>query len=160
MVTEFAIPTLASNPTAITAGPDGALWFVESSTGWIGRITTSGETGTCTPNSQTLCLSGGRFQVTASYRNPRQSGPAAARNLSNSSGFFTFDNPDSVELVVKVLDACTIGSGFWVFAAGLTDQEVLLTVTDTATDKARTYANPLGTKFVTVTDTSAFFACP
>jgi virginiamycin B lyase len=33
---------LASAPTAITAGPDGALWFTESEPGRIGRILTSG----------------------------------------------------------------------------------------------------------------------
>ena len=98
--------------------------------------------------------------MTATYRNPFQAGSATASALSDSSGVFTFDNPDSVELVVKVLDACGIGSGFWVFAAGLTDQEVFLTVIDTKTNEVRTYANPIGTKFVTVTDTAAFSTCP
>jgi streptogramin lyase len=40
--TEFSIPTANSVPLAITAGPDGALWFVEQSGGNIGRITTAG----------------------------------------------------------------------------------------------------------------------
>jgi virginiamycin B lyase len=39
---DFTIPTGASIPVGITAGPDGALWFTESSPGKIGRITTSG----------------------------------------------------------------------------------------------------------------------
>ena len=50
--------------------------------------------------------------MTAIYRSPFASGAATAAGLSDSSGLFTFDNPDSVELVVKVLDACGIGSGF------------------------------------------------
>ena len=41
-ITEFAIPTPNSGPAGITAGPDGALWFTESSTNKIGRITTDG----------------------------------------------------------------------------------------------------------------------
>ncbi|MCW2986225.1 MAG: vgb3, partial [Conexibacter sp.] len=41
-LTEFALPTGASNPTAITVGPDGALWFTEASSNKIGRITTAG----------------------------------------------------------------------------------------------------------------------
>jgi streptogramin lyase len=159
-ITEFSI-SAASHPVDIVAGPDGALWFTDSSTNAIGRITIPGAAdGPCLSDVHSLCLSGGRFRATATFSNPHGSGAASAASLSNSSGFFTFDNPDSVELVVKVLDACSIGSGFWVFAAGLTDQEVLLTVTDTATDEVRTYANPLGTKFVTVTDTAAFSTCP
>ena len=39
-ITEYATPTLNSQPTGITAGPDGALWFTE--TDKIGRITTAG----------------------------------------------------------------------------------------------------------------------
>jgi virginiamycin B lyase len=39
---DFTIPTGASIPTGIIAGPDGALWFTESSTNKIGRVTTSG----------------------------------------------------------------------------------------------------------------------
>ena len=41
-ITEFAILTASSNPTAITAGPDGALWFTERGANKIGRITPAG----------------------------------------------------------------------------------------------------------------------
>ena len=41
--TEFILPTAASRPSAITTGPDGALWFTESVSGKIGRITTDGK---------------------------------------------------------------------------------------------------------------------
>jgi streptogramin lyase len=39
-ITEYQVPTLGSSPTNIAAGPDGALWFTQSSK--IGRITTAG----------------------------------------------------------------------------------------------------------------------
>jgi streptogramin lyase len=39
---QFAIPTNASQPSALTEGPDGALWFTESNGSRIGRITTAG----------------------------------------------------------------------------------------------------------------------
>lgn len=42
VVTEFAIPTAASDSYNIAAGPDGALWFTEEAGNKIGRITTSG----------------------------------------------------------------------------------------------------------------------
>jgi virginiamycin B lyase len=41
-IQEFSIPTAASQPTAITTGPDGNLWFTESAANQIGRITPSG----------------------------------------------------------------------------------------------------------------------
>ena len=40
--TEYTVPTAASAPVIIAAGPDGALWFTEISASKIGRITTAG----------------------------------------------------------------------------------------------------------------------
>jgi len=41
-ITEFPVPTAGSGVTYIAPGPDGNLWFTESSVGKIGRITTAG----------------------------------------------------------------------------------------------------------------------
>ena len=41
-ILEYAAPTPSGGPQYITAGPDGNLWFTESSAGKIGRITTGG----------------------------------------------------------------------------------------------------------------------
>jgi virginiamycin B lyase len=43
-VSEFTVPTASSVPAGITAGPDGALWFTETGSNKIGRITTTGTT--------------------------------------------------------------------------------------------------------------------
>ena len=37
-ITEYSIPTVDVSPYAITAGPDGNLWFTESSQNKIGKI--------------------------------------------------------------------------------------------------------------------------
>jgi virginiamycin B lyase len=42
VITEFPIPTAASSPYSIAAGPDGNLWFTESDGNRIGRISTAG----------------------------------------------------------------------------------------------------------------------
>ena len=42
-VTEFSIPTAESAPYDIAAGPDGNLWFTESGSYQIGRITPTGQ---------------------------------------------------------------------------------------------------------------------
>ncbi len=41
-ITEFPLPAPGSAPFGITLGPDGKVWFTESSGNKIGRITTSG----------------------------------------------------------------------------------------------------------------------
>jgi streptogramin lyase len=41
-IIEYTVPTANSGVSTIAAGPDGALWFVESQAGEVGRITTAG----------------------------------------------------------------------------------------------------------------------
>ena len=41
-ISEFPIPTSSSSPFAITAGPDGNLWYTEDTANRIGQITPSG----------------------------------------------------------------------------------------------------------------------
>ena len=78
------------------------------------------------------------------------------------SGLFYFFDADNWEMLIQVLNACGNPdfNNYWVFAAGLTNVEVTLTVTDTQSDVTKTYTNPLGTPFQPITDTSAFATCP
>ena len=71
--------------------------------------------------------------------------------------FFT---PNNWEMLVKVLDGCSLNGHFWVFAAATTDVEYVLRVTDMQTGAVREYSNPLGNAAAAITDTSAFSACP
>lgn len=113
------------------------------------------------PDAKTLCLSGGRFQVRADFRTPDgSSGSATAVGLTPDTGYFWFFNPENIEMVIKVLNGCGLNARFWVFAAGLTNVEVTLTVTDTQNGRVKTYLNPLNTAFVPIQDTSAFSTCP
>ena len=116
--------------------------------------------GPCVPNATTLCLHGGRFKVTTTWtRTNGDSGSGTGVTLTDDSAYFWFFSPDNVELVVKVLDACPNAQRFWVFAGGLTNVEVRMTVVDTDTGAVRIYDNPLGTAYVPLQDTNAF-ACP
>ena len=85
----------------------------------------------CGPLGDVLCLNDGRFQVSANWRTADASGRAHVVQLTNDTGYLWFFNPDNVEVVVKVLDACEPFGRFWVFAGGLTNVEVDLSVTDT-----------------------------
>jgi hypothetical protein len=120
-----------------------------------------GTPSTCAPGATTLCLNGGRFQVTTNYSTAAgQSGAGMAVSLTSDSGYFWFFNSANIELVVKVLDACALTPPhFWVFAGGLTNVAVTLDVLDTQTGAEKIYQNPLGTPFAPIQDTSAF-SCP
>jgi hypothetical protein len=120
--------------------------------------------GFCQPSPTVLCLNGGRFAVEARWTTREgETGPGNAVNLpqADDSGYFWFFDEDNTEVLVKVLDGCnTTFNSFWVFAAGLTNVEVVLTVTDTVSTQQKTYTNPLRTPFQPIQDTRAFSTCP
>ena len=134
-----------------------------------GMQTTSGTPGiagqetaaACTePNDAVLCLNGGRFKTEVTWRTSSgTTGAGHGIKLTNDSGYFWFFNNQNVEMIVKVLNACSIGSNLWVFASGLTNVQVTLKITDSTTGKTRTYSNPNGLAFLPIQDTSAF-VCP
>jgi hypothetical protein len=115
----------------------------------------------CAADSDSLCLAGNRFQVEVQFlTGGGQSGNGQATTLTQDTGYFWFFNPDNVEIVVKVLNACSISDRFWVFAAGLTDVEAKITVIDSNTGERQEYFNSLGTAFAPIQDTNAFATCP
>jgi CSLREA domain-containing protein len=117
-------------------------------------------TAACVSGGNTLCLNNGRFKVTANWQTSTANGAGTAIPLTGESGYFWFFDPGNVELVVKVLNGCGVNNRYWVYAAGLTDQRVDLTVTDTQTGQVKTYNNPLHQVFRTITDSGAFATCP
>ncbi|HKV10460.1 MAG TPA: hypothetical protein VJ725_20130 [Thermoanaerobaculia bacterium] len=115
--------------------------------------------GTCTASATRLCLNGGRFAVDARWTRPDGgSDLGRAVSLTPDTGYFWFFDSANVEMVIKVIDGCGVNNRFWVFAGGLTDVRVRITVTDTATGAVQSYTNPQGTAFRPIQDTGAF-AC-
>jgi hypothetical protein len=112
----------------------------------------------CADGPQTLCLGAGdRFEVRTAWATaPGGSGAGQRRELTVDTGFFWFFKETNVETMVKVLDGCGVNGRYWVFAAGLTNVEVVLTVRDAETGALRTYRNELDTPFQPVQDTAAF----
>jgi hypothetical protein len=119
-----------------------------------------GPAGPCTPDAATMCLNGGRFAVNVSFETDEgELGEGQAVPLTADSGYFWFFNAANIELVVKVLQACSFNQHHWVFAGGLTNVEIVMTVTDTQTGVQKVYANTLGEAFQPLQDTGAF-SCP
>ena len=137
-------------------------FVTELATGKIRRVTLGNVLAPlpCTPGSNSVCLNGGRFQVSAAWRSATAQGIATPVGLTDTTAHFWFFSPDNVEVFVKVVRGCAFNNRFWVFAGGMTNVEVTLTVTDMQTGEVKTYTNPLNTPFAPIQDTSAFGGCP
>jgi hypothetical protein len=120
-------------------------------------------TPTCFPNDTTLCVGNGRFSVRATFdAGASGSGQAHAVALTGDTGYLWFFSDTNVEAVIKVLDGCVVNHHFWVFAGGLTNVEVTMTVTDvqSQTNNVKVYKNPANTTFLPIQDVNAFATCP
>jgi hypothetical protein len=103
--------------------------------------------------ADTLCLLNGRFRVTATWENQFNGASGAAHvprrnnalpaSFYNLSGFLYFDDPNNIELIVKILD---FGSEnvIKVFYGQLTNLRFTISVTDTRTNQTKTYQNTAG----------------
>ncbi len=95
----------------------------------VTATTWTAETARCAEDDF-LCL--GRFQVEVAWEDGEgRTGRGMAERLTARSGDFWFFEPANIELVVKVLDGCSINGHRWVVMGGLTDVGVEITVRDT-----------------------------
>ena len=121
-----------------------------------------GGTDECVADGDTMCLNDGRFKVEVEW-NDGGSGSGFGNVASAGtpdSGLIYFFDPNNWEMLIKVLDACSINNHFWVFAAATTDLGYTLTVTDTESGAVRTYTNAAGSPAPATTDGTAFATCP
>jgi pseudomonalisin len=154
--------------TGYTAGPGydqttglGSVDAQKLLSQWPGSSIGTGTPAPCVASATTLCLLGGRFGVSAAF-NAGASGSGAAQvvSLTDDTGYLWFFDAANVETVIKVLDGCGLGGHYWVFAGGLTNVNVVITVTDSQTGDFKTYSNPQGVAFQPLQDTAAFSTCP
>ncbi|MEM7588078.1 MAG: Calx-beta domain-containing protein [Acidobacteriota bacterium] len=119
---------------------------------------------TCTPSEQVLCLQDGRFKVEVDWLTVEgNSGFGTQQPLSNSSGLFWFFSPDNFEMILKVLNGCSITGleAYWVFIAATTNVEYRVRVTDTQTGLIQEYTNPQSQAALPVQDVTTFrSSCP
>ena len=124
-------------------------------------FTATGSPSACTPGATTMCLGPeGRFQVQADYKDyDGNVGQGKVHKLTDLSGYLTFSDSSSVELVAKFVSFCSGEAPNWsIYASGLTDLEVTFKVTDTKTGLSREYRNELGSRFCMIGDGA--FTCP
>jgi sugar lactone lactonase YvrE len=159
--------------SAVGAGTDPAPLAVASSRVLTAPPARASETHPATPfdspacvtDANTLCIDS-RFRVTIDYRTVQGGGlsgkgrsiPLASLGVT-SGGLFWFFSADNPEMLVKVLDGCSVNFKHWLFYSAGTDLGLTVIVTDTATGETRTYTNPDLTAAAPVQDLNAF-GCP
>ncbi|MYF96196.1 MAG: hypothetical protein F4210_11960 [Holophagales bacterium] len=114
--------------------------------------------GTCVAGLHTRCLQDSRYSVTVDWWRSDGTGgtglvvPAGTDN----SGLFSFFDANNWEILVKVLDGCSVNGQVWVYAASTTDLGYAIRATDTVTGTTREYRNEPGMPAGAVTDGTAF----
>jgi hypothetical protein len=123
--------------------------------------------GSCVPSSTTLCIDNqpgdGRFSISVSFQSSNQSGNGTAIALAplgvSEGGLFWFFSSTNPEMLVKIINACSLSNTFWFFESAGTNVAFTITLTDTQTRQTRTYTNALNTAAPPIQDTSAL-PCP
>ncbi len=116
--------------------------------------------GRCEAGPTTLCLGSGRFSlgIEASTLDGERHEGLVAREGTERAGLFHFFDPENWEVLVKVLDGCSINGHHWVFAASATDMGLDLRVADAVTGAAKRYGTTAGQPAPAIVDTEAL-AC-
>jgi hypothetical protein len=123
--------------------------------------------GSCAASAQTLCIDDQagdhRFAVEVTVDTAAAGGvhaPATAIPLASlgvdQGGIFWFFGSANPELLVKVLNGCSIDQRYWVFYSANTNVGFTVVVTDTLSGRTKTYSNADQTLAMPQQDTSAF----
>ncbi|MXX75818.1 MAG: matrixin family metalloprotease [Holophagales bacterium] len=130
----------------------------ESTSTRMFRVDPASPAGSCVPGPETVCLQDSRYEVEVEWH-----GGDGALNAgrvvhagTNDSGLFSFFDRDNWEMLVKVLNGCSINGHHWVYAASATDLGYVIRVTDTATGELREFRNEAGQVASAVVDNEAF----
>ncbi len=114
--------------------------------------------GTCVSDAETLCLRDSRFSVALEWwtADGQRGVGSVVHEGTNDSGLFWFFGAANWELLIKVLDGCSVNGHVWVYGASATTLGYSLTVTDTVTGAVRAYRNEPGEQAPAFTDSKAF----
>lgn len=114
---------------------------------------TVADTVSCVANSTTLCIddqpNDKRFQIRVTYATSEGGGlsgnghpiPLASLGV-NQGGLFWFFGANNPELLIKVLNGCSVNSHFWVFFSAGTNVGFHVNVTDLKTGHTLDFTNP------------------
>jgi hypothetical protein len=123
------------------------------------------QTRGCVSSSTTLCIddraADARWKVEVLYNagagnaGSGHSIPLGSLGVTHG-GLFWFFGAGNPEMLIKILNACSVNQNFWVFYAAGTNVGLTTTVTDTKTGRFKSYPNEINTAAPPIQDTSAF----
>lgn len=130
----------------------------ESAVSRVFLVEAADPAGTCEPDDETSCLQDSRYAISVEYQ--MSDGELRAARVipagTNDSGLFGFFDWDNWEVLVKVLDGCSVNGHVWTYGAATTDLGYSIRVTDTATGAERKYHNEPGRSAIGIADAAAF----
>ncbi|MYB20222.1 MAG: sulfatase-like hydrolase/transferase [Holophagales bacterium] len=141
---------------------DVTLWASDGETESTASLTVlveaSDPAGSCVSDEWTRCLRESRYAVTVDWwvDGGEQRAATVVPAGTDDSGLFRFFGRDNWEVLIKVLDGCTLNGHVWVFGASTTDLGHVLRVTDTVTRTVKEYWNDPGIPAAAITDATAF----
>lgn len=114
------------------------------------------------PAEPTGNLLAGEFEVEVEWRTAlgEEGEGKLVQPPSQDSALFYFFNPANWELMIKVLDGCTINGYYWVFGAASTDVGYTVDIRRRGTSQTFRAENPIGTAAPAITDITAFLCDP
>ena len=103
----------------------------------------------CTAPATSASLQAGRFSVAATWSNGGSTTSAYVNcgATTDQTAYFYWTDAGNSELLIKLLDFCSVSSTWSVYANGATDMNVNVTITDNITHATWTGQNPLGQGF-------------
>jgi len=117
--------------------------------------------GPCRGTETRMCLRDGRFQVELTWVDStgRTGVGRAAEAGASDSGLFWFFDASNWEVLVKVLDGCSVNGKYWVFAAAATDVGYELEVLDLVGGGRFVHMSEAGEAAVALNGTFAIDGC-
>jgi hypothetical protein len=146
-------PESGSGPGSVTVS-----WTQNTSTVRSGSATIAGndlvvnQNGTplppCTEDAATMCLIGGRYQVTSTWKNQYAGGTVSTlktARLTDATGAFWLFDGSTYEYLIRINTATDNGRA-WIAIPTFTDVEFWVTVLDTVYGQTFTYHSPAGNR--------------
>ena len=152
--------------TVALSSPTGGASLGSPATSTVTIVDSDCTPSACVPDAHTLCLKGGsatanRFRVRVNWTDfQSDSGPGVALSYTPDSGFFYFFNPQILELLVKVVNGCSLNGAYWFFYGSTSNVALDYTVEDLKTCETKRVSVPLG-QFASNGDVAFFpHSCP
>jgi PKD repeat protein len=143
----FTYPSLRQDPTVPPASALAPTSSPDSAPGMQGvAVSLPSPSVSCAEDANTMCLIGGRYQVTSRWKNQYAGGATATMykaKLTDATGAFWLSDANTYEFMIRV-DTATNNGRAWIAIPSFTDVEFWIDLTDTQTGQSKEYHSQPG----------------